>query len=110
MTPLPPPPLHRFTAYNPLAAGLLTGKHTAPPESDSIAKGRFRENPNYLPRFYTERNFEALALIKAACDQEGLPLVEATFRWLLRHSALAPEDGIVLGASTLQQLEQNLEG
>jgi len=56
----------RFVAYNALAAGLLTGKHQ-PPKKDQpldgraaeaasgsareVAAGRFKNNPNYLPRF-----------------------------------------------------------
>ena len=30
------------------------------------------------------------------------------FRWLLRHSALGEGDGVLLGASSLEQLETNL--
>jgi len=95
-----------FVAYNPLAAGLLTGKHTDP---DKAVKGRFKNNKNYLPRFYTKSNFEALELIRGACDEAGITLVEATFRWLLRHSALKEGDGVLLGASSLKQLGQNLD-
>jgi len=96
-----------FVAYNPLAAGLLTGKHTT---LDDVQKGRFKNNPNYLPRFYTQENFQAIALIRKACDDaDGMSMVEATYRWLLRHSALRPDvDGVLLGASSLQQLNQNL--
>eukprot|EP00977_Amphora_coffeiformis_P005327 scaffold1140_cov157-Amphora_coffeaeformis.AAC.3 len=96
-----------FVAYNPLAAGLLTGKHTT---IDDVQKGRFKNNPNYLPRFYTEANFQAIALVRKACDDAGgIPMVEATYRWLLRHSALQSDvDGVLLGASSLQQLDQNL--
>ena len=95
-----------FVAYNPLAAGLLVGKHD---KTGSVAKGRFKDNPNYLPRFYTDTNFEAVKLIKDACDKESIPMVEATYRWLLCHSALEAQDGILLGASSLHQLKQNLD-
>ena len=94
-----------FVAYNPLAAGLLTGRHTS---KDNVQKGRFKDNPNYLPRFYTDRNFEAIDLIRKACDEEGITMVEATYRWLLRHSALDENDGVLLGASSVDQLTQNL--
>ena len=100
-----------FVAYNPLAGGLLTGKHT----QDRVAEGRFKNNPNYLPRFYTCPNFEAVSLIQSACDESGIPIVEATYRWLLRHSALKGNnaefigDGILIGASSMTQLEQNLQ-
>ena len=96
-----------FVAYNPLAAGLLTGKHTNV-NPDQAAPGRFKKNPNYLPRFYTPDNFDALHLIQQACDAVGLGMVEATYRWLLRHSALHPTDGVLIGASSIQQLDHNL--
>jgi aflatoxin B1 aldehyde reductase len=96
-----------FVAFNPLAAGLLTGKHTNQSEAQ---KGRFKDNPNYLPRFYTDSNFQAIEIIRKACDDEGISMVEATYRWLLRHSALEVNDGVLLGASSIEQLQQNLSG
>jgi aflatoxin B1 aldehyde reductase len=35
-------------------------------------------------------------------------MVEATFRWMTQHSQLRAEDRIILGASSLAQLEANL--
>lgn len=102
-----------FVAYNPLAAGLLTGKHPKPQHGadphNAVMEGRFKNNPNYLPRFYTEANFDALQHIQDACDKEHTTVLEATFQWLLRHSALTPNDGILLGASSTSQLRQNLD-
>lgn len=96
-----------FIAYNPLAAGLLTGKHRPGGE---VLPGRFKANPNYLPRFYTDANFKALSVIRDACDAHGLGMVPATYAWLLRHSQLdaAKGDGVLLGASSVGQLEENL--
>ena len=37
-------------------------------------------------------------------------MVEASFRWLLNHSSLSDGDGVVLGASSSEQLAQNLAG
>ncbi len=96
-----------FVAYNPLAAGLLTGKHKK--TDGEVKTGRFKNNQNYLPRFYTDDNFNALELIQKACEEEGVSLLEATFQWLLRHSALSENDGVLLGASSIIQLDQNLE-
>ena len=95
-----------FIAYNPLAAGLLTGAHAS---VDVVAEGRFKDNPNYLPRFYTAANFEAVDAIRGACDAAGVSMVAATYKWLLRHSALGADDGVLLGASTLAQLDANLD-
>ncbi|KAG7342130.1 aldo/keto reductase [Nitzschia inconspicua] len=96
-----------FVAYNPLAAGLLTGKHK---DIENVSKGRFKENQNYLPRFYTPANFEALRIIQSECEKHGITMVEATFRWLLCHSSLdSSSDGFLLGASSLKQLDENLD-
>eukprot|EP00547_Thalassionema_nitzschioides_P010171 CAMPEP_0194223000 /NCGR_PEP_ID=MMETSP0156-20130528/34109_1 /TAXON_ID=33649 /ORGANISM="Thalassionema nitzschioides, Strain L26-B" /LENGTH=342 /DNA_ID=CAMNT_0038953993 /DNA_START=88 /DNA_END=1116 /DNA_ORIENTATION=- len=95
-----------FVAYNPLAAGLLSGKHM---KEGEVAKGRFKDNPNYLPRFYTDENFAAIQLIQNACDAEGISIVEASYRWLLCDSALTENDGVLIGASSTQQLRQNLD-
>ena len=98
-----------FVAYNPLAAGLLTGKHLS---ADAPAKGRFLDNPNYLPRFFTPPNFEAVGAIRTACAAASPPLslVEATYRWLLHGSALDASrgDGILIGASSLAHAVENL--
>jgi aflatoxin B1 aldehyde reductase len=107
------PILHKnncsFVAYNPLAAGLLAGKYTTPSSDvEAVPKGRFKNNPNYLPRFYTGPNFEAVELIRRACEAADITMVQATYRWLLCHSALGENDGVLLGASSLPQLEQNL--
>uniref|UniRef100_A0A7S2XP15 NADP-dependent oxidoreductase domain-containing protein n=1 Tax=Attheya septentrionalis TaxID=420275 RepID=A0A7S2XP15_9STRA len=108
----------RFIAYNPLAAGLLAGKHKRPSSSDNnsneaeVKAGRFKNNPNYLPRFYTDANFDALDLIQSALQKEEgqLTMVEATYRWMLLHSALdaSAGDGLLIGASSVAQLDENL--
>lgn len=55
-----------FVAFNALAAGLLTGKHN---EGGDVPAGRFKDNINYLPRFYTNNNFNAIELIKASLPE-----------------------------------------
>merc|ERR1712176_323660 len=96
-----------FIAFNPLAAGLLTGKHK--PGGD-VLPGRFKDNPNYLPRFYTDAGFNALDGIRKACENHGIEMVPATYAWMLRHSQLdaSKGDGLLLGASSMAQLEENL--
>jgi len=97
-----------FIAFNPLAAGLLSGKHRAGGE---VLPGRFKDNQNYLPRFYTDENFAAMEVIREACQQHDVGMVSATYAWLLRHSQLGTSgaaDGLLLGASSPGQLEENL--
>jgi aflatoxin B1 aldehyde reductase len=57
---------------------------------------------------FSIRSPDALQLIRDACDKENISMVEASFRWLLRHSALqSGTDGLLLGASSLTQMEEN---
>ena len=94
-----------FIAYNPLAAGLLTGKHR---KGAAVAEGRFKDNPNYLDRFYKDDCLDGTAGILAACEKNSISMVHAAYAWLLSHSALREGDGVLLGASSVAQLEDNL--
>lgn len=93
-----------FIAFNSLAGGMLTGKHTS---VESVQDGRFKDNPNYLPRFYNDANFAAMRIIKESLPSD-LDIITATYQWLLRHSMLSENDGILIGASSLDQLDTNI--
>ena len=99
-----------FAAYNPLAGGLLTGKHMHTAAEDT-AEGRFANNEWYLRRYWHADYFAALVAAREACDAAQVPMAEAALRWLAHHSCLdgGRGDGIILGASSVGQLEANLE-
>ena len=44
-----------------------------------------------------------------ACDEADISMVSATYAWLLDHSALSEADGVLLGASSLEQLDVCLD-
>lgn len=96
----------KFVAYNPLAAGMLTGKHK---RGNTIPDGRFKENPNYLDRFYTDPVLDSVEIIRTACEKHGISMTKATYDWMLHHSGLQPDDGVLLGASKIEHLEENLK-
>ena len=75
-----------FVAYNPLAAGLLTGKHV---QEGEVMKGRFKDNKNYLDRFYKPDLFEGLSLVRSACEAAEISMVRATERLPARRRAPA---------------------
>ncbi len=91
-------------AYNPLAGGLLTGKHATgtPPAAGT----RFDGNRTYLDRYWHDSYFEAQREAGAIARQAGLTTTELAFRWLLTQPAV---DCVLLGASSLVQLEENLK-
>lgn len=98
----------RFYAFNPLAGGLLTGKHQHfedPPEP-----GRFARLKSYRDRYWKKSYFDAVNKIRNACEEEDIPMAEAAYRWLCNHSKMdsTKGDGILLGASKISQMEQNM--
>lgn len=98
----------RFYAFNPLAGGLLTGKHMQDEKLEG--DGRFARLKSYRDRYWKNSYFDAVNEIKVACEKEGIPMVEAAYRWLINHSQMRASvgDGILLGASKIQQMEQNM--
>ncbi|KAG1737423.1 NADP-dependent oxidoreductase domain-containing protein [Suillus lakei] len=101
----------RFYAYSPLAMGLLAGKILS--EADmQTASGRWDPNicrvAGVLHARYS-RFLPILRELKVALDKQGIPISEAAHRWLQHHSGLQPCDGIIIGASNVDQLENNLK-
>lgn len=90
--------------YNPLAGGLLTGKHRR--KAGPIAGTRFDNNPLYLGRYWHDDYFDAVEELGAVAREAGKTLIELSLQWLLDNQ---PVDSVILGASRLEQLEENLE-
>ena len=62
-----------------------------------------------MPRFYTDENFEAVERIRLACAEADISMVAATYAWLLNYSSLNEADGVLLGASSVDQLDACLD-
>jgi aryl-alcohol dehydrogenase-like predicted oxidoreductase len=88
--------------YNPLAGGLLTGKQ---PKDQPLPGSRFDNNQQYLDRYWHPAFFEAVQELAQAAHACGRSLVSLALNWTIHHT---PADCLILGASRLEQLEQNL--
>ena len=99
----------RFYAFNPLAGGMLTGKHKQ--FQNDPSPGRFARLASYRNRYWKESFFEAVDRLAQSCGDAGIKPVEAAFRWLVHHSLLdaSKGDGIIIGASSMAQFQQNVE-
>ena len=98
----------RFYAYNPLAGGLLTGKHLS---MEQIPEdGRFNRERGYVERYWRRDYFDVLQELQGACVNHGIKPVDVAMSWLVNHSLLDSTrgDGIILGASSGAHLEQNM--
>ena len=90
-------------AYNPLAGGLLTGKHRRP--ADEPADGTRFTKGMYRDRYWNPVQFDAVERLRAVAGRAGLSLVELALRWVLGRPLVS---GILLGASSHDQLVANL--
>jgi 1-deoxyxylulose-5-phosphate synthase len=90
-------------AYNPLAGGLLTGKH---PPQGPLPGTRFERNRGYAGRYWNAANLEAVQQFARIAEAAGRSLVGLALNWLLHHTPVAC---VVLGASRLEQLRENLK-
>ena len=109
----------RFYAFNPLAGGLLTsGRYLE--NGDDIASaipetGRFgtssQSGSMYRDRYWKSSFFAALAQVDTVCRVFNITIQDAALRWLAHHSALRNKrgDGVVLGASSVTHLKDNLD-
>ena len=89
--------------YNPLAGGLLTGKHRY--EAGPKKGTRFNQRTNYMERYWQAALFDAVARLDGIAREAGLTLIELSLRWLLSRPHV---DGVLLGVSSLGHLQSNV--
>jgi 1-deoxyxylulose-5-phosphate synthase len=92
--------------YNPIAGGLLSGKHdrTAPPSQGT----RFtlgNAATNYQNRYWHEREFDTVEQLGAVAGDAGLAMVTLAVAWVLAHPAITSP---IIGASRPDQLAASL--
>jgi aflatoxin B1 aldehyde reductase len=102
--------------YNPLAAGLFSGKYTS---LERPTEGRFSDKASnmgkmYMDRYFKQSTIDALAIVEPVATKHNIPLIEVGLRWCIHHSKLRPaskggNDGLIIGISSYKQLEQNVE-
>ena len=90
--------------YNPLAGGMVTGKHSR--QSGPTPGTRFDGNKMYQDRYWLAEDFAAVEELRSIARDAGKTLVELAIQWMLSQTAV---DSIILGASRLDQLQQNLK-
>ena len=65
----------------------------------------------YRDRYFKDATFEALKMIEPVVQKHNLTLLETAIRWCVHHSKLKMNDGndgIIIGVSSLKQLQGNL--
>jgi aryl-alcohol dehydrogenase-like predicted oxidoreductase len=94
--------------WSPLGGGWLTGKYqrdTAP-----VGATRLGENPDrgveaYSRRSNQERTWDVVDAVRAVADKRGVSMAQVALAWLVDRPGVT---SVILGARTLEQLEDNL--
>jgi aryl-alcohol dehydrogenase (NADP+) len=92
--------------YNPLAGGLLTGKHRMgepPPEGSRFTLGS--AGAMYQARYWHDRQFEAIEALKGLAGEAGLSMTTMAMGWVLAKPAITAP---IVGASRVEQLADSL--
>jgi len=91
--------------YNPLAGGLLTGKHAkgAPPEGTRFTLGT--AGPRYQERYWHDAEFETVEALKGVAAEAGLSMATMAVGWVLANPAITAP---IVGASRPEQLDDSL--
>ena len=91
--------------YNPLAGGLLTGKHQrgAPPAGTRFTLGAAAKT--YTERYWQEREFDTVAAFVKLAKEAGVEPATLAVAWVLANPAITAP---LIGASKPEQLKASV--
>ena len=92
--------------YNPIAGGLLSGKHSRvqpPPDGTRFTLGNAAQA--YQDRYWHDREFDTVDVLRRLAEKAGVSLVTLSVAWVLANKAITAP---IIGASSPQQLGPSL--
>ena len=91
--------------YNPLAGGMLSGKHRqgAPPEGTRFTLGN--AGARYQERYWHDREFESVEALRGVAAEAGISMATMAVSWVLANPAITAP---IIGASRPGQLADSL--
>jgi aryl-alcohol dehydrogenase-like predicted oxidoreductase len=96
-------PIHT-TVFNPLAGGLLAGKHRA---GEAPRRGsRFDDNALYQRRYYTPAMLDRVEELRAVAASEGISMVALAYAWVAARPGV---DSILVGPASVAHLDDAVE-
>ncbi|QCQ17596.1 aldo/keto reductase [Microbacterium sp. RG1] len=91
--------------YNPLAGGLLSGRHDLAKRPEHGRFGDSRLADMYTQRYWNAAMLSAVTELSKIADEAGVPLADLAIRWLVGRDGI---DTVLLGGSRVDHLETNL--
>jgi aryl-alcohol dehydrogenase-like predicted oxidoreductase len=93
--------------YNPIAGGLLSGKHRrADPPADGSRFTLGNAGRMYQGRYWHDREFDTVDQLRAISEEVGVSLVTLSVAWVLANETITAP---IIGASHPDQLAASLE-
>ena len=92
--------------YNPIAGGLLSGKHSqsgSPPEGTRFTLGT--AGAAYQDRYWHDPEFDTVEELRQLAGQAGVSLVTLSVAWVMANKAVTAP---IIGASRPEQLDASL--
>lgn len=89
-----------LVTWSPLASGMLTGKY-----DNGISEGRLSRIDWLRETFYTEQNVERVRNMKVLADELECTRGQLALAWLLNQPGMT---SVILGATSIEQLQENL--
>jgi 1-deoxyxylulose-5-phosphate synthase len=93
-------------SYNPIAGGLLSGKHSqsgSPPEGTRFTLGT--AGAAYQDRYWHDPEFDTVEELREMAKQAGVSLVTLSVAWVMANKAITAP---IIGASRPEQLDASL--
>ena len=92
--------------YNPIAGGLLTGKHQragSPTEGTRFTLGNAADR--YQDRYWHDQEFDTVDALRPLADEAGMSLTQLAVAWVLANPTITSP---IIGASRPEQLDDSL--
>ncbi|QDK39193.1 aldo/keto reductase [Bdellovibrio sp. NC01] len=89
-----------LVTWSPLASGMLTGKY-----DNGVSEGRLAKMEWLKETLYTEKNIERVRSMKKIADELDCSRTQLALAWLAAQPGMT---SVILGATNIEQLQENL--
>lgn len=92
--------------YNPIAGGMLSGKHRRGAPTDGTRFTLGRVSSRYQERYWHDAAFDTVDQLRALAGQAGMGMVQLALAWVLANPAITSP---IVGASRPEHLTESLK-
>ena len=92
-----------LSPWSPLAQGVLTGKYSR--EDRAAESSTASEDEGWKEYYLTDENFDVVDEVEAVAAEVDATPAQVSLAWLMHHDQVAAP---IIGARTVEQLEENL--